>query len=90
MLKILDRFGLGAGGAMKKMNIQHLSRRISPTALLIMSACCSAGLCQAEREMSDTPDLFYISFLPVKLLDIILIQLTLSNQTQLEAMKCFK
>lgn len=76
MFKILDRFGLGAGGAMKKMNIQHLSRRISPTAPLIMSACYSAGLCQVEREMSDTPDLFYIFFLPVKLLDIILIQLT--------------
>lgn len=77
MFKILDRFGLGTGGALKKMNIQHLSRRISPTALLIMRACYFAGLCQVEREMSDTPDLFCISFLPVKLLDIILIPLIL-------------
>lgn len=77
MFKILDRFGLGAGGAMKKMNIQHLSRRISPTALLIMRACYSAGLCQVEREMSDTPDLFYIAFSPVKLMVSFLFSLLL-------------
>lgn len=41
-----------------------------------MHACYSAGLCQAEREMSKTPDLSYIPFFPVKLLDLILIQLT--------------
>jgi len=89
LFKILDRFGLGAGGAMKKMKIQYLSRRISPTALLIMSACYSASLFQAEREMSKTPDLSCIPFFPLKLLSIILIQLTSCNQSRLEGMKCF-
>ena len=74
---------------MKKMKIQYLSRRISPTALLIMSACYSASLFQAEREMSKTPDLSCIPFFPLKLLSIILIQLTSCNQSRLEGMKCF-
>lgn len=44
--KIPDRFGLVAGVATTKVNIHYLFRGISPRALLIMSACCSAGLCQ--------------------------------------------